>query len=548
MNEAMPLTVVREAFLGAMQESGLSQRFLAGMVNFCTLMPMRAIPFKVVCILGMNDGKYPRSRLPLDFDLMGAAGAYRPGDRSRREDDRYLFLEALLSAREKIYISYIGRNVRDNSVQMPSVLVGQLRDYLAAGWRQGDLPAGDDPGAGEAANLLAHLTCLHPLQPFSKAYFLPDRDPGLFTYAHEWREILDSQVAQPPETPLPGDILAPRIEGVLQLNDLIWFLKSPVQTFFNRRLKVYFDEIDITSEDQEPFGLDRLAPFNLGTRLLAAGLAAVPEASHEAVHEAAQQLRRSGCLPLNGFGDLAVAKLTEPVLRMIRYHHNLCNQWPDTAGAMEIRLSARNQGRIENSLSFTDLYLEDWLDGLRRTESGESGQYARWEFYCDTIMESGKISRLAALVGSWVKHLAGCAQGLSLTSYLVAPDGVAELRTLDQGCTEKWLDEIRVHWESGLIRPLPVTAKTALAYLAVMHSDDPKTGPEMKAQKAVDAARMAYQGNGFNSSGELGYSRYLARTYPDFAAVWQSDGIQFKQLATALYAPLLQAIRIHEIA
>jgi exodeoxyribonuclease V gamma subunit len=163
-------------------------------------------------------------------------------------------------------------------------------------------------------------------------------------------------------------------------------------------------------------------------------------------------------------------------------------------------------------------------------------------------MESGKISRLTSLVGSWVKHLAGCAQGLAFTSYLVAPDGVAELRTLDRCSAEKWLDEILAHWKSGLIQPLPVTAKTALAYLSVLHSDDPKIAPEMKAQKAVDAARMAYQGNGFNSSGELGYSRYLVRTYPDFAAVWQNDGNQFKQLATALYAPLIQAVRVHEIA
>ena len=98
------------------------------------------------------------------------------------------------------------------------------------------------------------------------------------------------------------------------------------------------------------------------------------------------------------------------------------------------------------------------------------------------------------------------------------------------------------------MQPLPVTAKTALAYLASLHSDHPTNTPEMKRQKAVDAARRAYQGDGFNSLGELGYSLYLARTYPDFNALWQADGNQFDHLATSLYAPLLQAIRVHEIA
>ncbi len=99
LEEPLPLSVVREHWLGQIDGNNLSQRFLAGAVNIATLMPMRAIPFRHVCLLGMNDGDYPRTQRPLDIDLMGHD--YRPGDRSRREDDRYLFLEALLSARER---------------------------------------------------------------------------------------------------------------------------------------------------------------------------------------------------------------------------------------------------------------------------------------------------------------------------------------------------------------------------------------------------------------------------------------------------------------
>ncbi|MEY6431612.1 exodeoxyribonuclease V subunit gamma, partial [Thioalkalicoccus limnaeus] len=126
-HEALPLDVVREALLARIDEPTLSQRFLAGAVNFATLMPMRAIPFRQIWLLGMNDGDYPRRHRPADFDLM--ADDERPGDRSRREDDRYLFLEALLSAREKLVISWVGRSVRDNAERPPSVLVGQLRDH-----------------------------------------------------------------------------------------------------------------------------------------------------------------------------------------------------------------------------------------------------------------------------------------------------------------------------------------------------------------------------------------------------------------------------------
>ncbi|WP_339807063.1 exodeoxyribonuclease V subunit gamma, partial [uncultured Marinobacter sp.] len=188
MTGVLPLNIVRDVLLEGLDEGGLNQRFLAGKVNFATLMPMRAIPFRRVCLLGMNDGDYPRSRPPVDFDLM--AQDYRPGDRSRREDDRYLFLEALLSAREQLYISWVGRSIRDDSERPPSVLVAQLRDHLNDVW---SLPQGDD----EVAQA---LTTRHPLQPFSRAYFPPDsrendsaqqvvRSGRLFTYDSEWRGV-----------------------------------------------------------------------------------------------------------------------------------------------------------------------------------------------------------------------------------------------------------------------------------------------------------------------------------------------------------------------
>ena len=75
-------------------------------------MPMRAIPFRTVCLLGLNDGDYPRQTLDMSYDLIQRFP--RCGDRSRRDDDRYLFLEALESARECLHLSYVGRSVHDN--------------------------------------------------------------------------------------------------------------------------------------------------------------------------------------------------------------------------------------------------------------------------------------------------------------------------------------------------------------------------------------------------------------------------------------------------
>lgn len=181
---------------------------------------------------------------------------YRPGDRSRREDDRYLLLEALLSARDQLYISWVGRSIRDNSERPASVLIGQLRDHLASGWR-----ALDTPGA-----LLEEMTQEHPLQPFSARYFHDD-DP-LFSYAREWQVL--HQAPQEQDTLVRLEPYAQDEPlSVAQLQD---FLRHPVRHFFSQRLKVFFEAMEAPLADEEPFVLDALQRYNLSDSLLEAAL------------------------------------------------------------------------------------------------------------------------------------------------------------------------------------------------------------------------------------------------------------------------------------
>jgi len=226
---------------------------------------MRAIPFRRVCLLGMNDGDYPRSRTPLDFDLMRRD--YRPGDRSRREDDRYLFLEAMLSARDHLHVSWIGRSVTDNTPRPPSVLVGQLRDHLKAGWRL----EGDEDNDGEA--LLDALTIEHRLQPFSPDYFPPrPEEATLYTYAHEWGK--PAQVR--PAAEANAEVLAPpERDEPLSIRELGEFLREPVRSFFRQRLRVAFESEDAASENHEPFEVDALQAWQLQGELIRAQLLAM---------------------------------------------------------------------------------------------------------------------------------------------------------------------------------------------------------------------------------------------------------------------------------
>jgi exodeoxyribonuclease V gamma subunit len=113
----------------AQEENGLG--FMTGGVTFCAMLPMRSIPFRVVALIGMNDGAFPRQSHPPGFDLI--AKNPRRGDRSLRDEDRYLFLESILSARDSLYLSYVGQSIRDNSEIPPSVLVSEFLDAIDKG-------------------------------------------------------------------------------------------------------------------------------------------------------------------------------------------------------------------------------------------------------------------------------------------------------------------------------------------------------------------------------------------------------------------------------
>ncbi|HHX35886.1 MAG TPA: exodeoxyribonuclease V subunit gamma [Gammaproteobacteria bacterium] len=497
LDEPLTLAVAREAWLSNVDTDHLSQRFLAGSVNFCTLMPMRAIPFRMVCLLGMNDGDYPRVQAPLDFDLMGSD--YRPGDRSRREDDRYLLLEALLSAREKLYVSWVGRSVRDNTDRPPSVLIAQLRDHLSSGWSM-----------AEDKSLLDSLTTVHPLQPFSQHYFSDNSEQAnLFTYAFEWSALHQAVIA---------DSAAPLANFVPDSNmtpeQLQRFLRDPVKYFFNERLKVHLDQLELEIFEDEPFALDGLQRFTLQYELLNAGQHAAPDAQLSEVLELhSEKLQRSGALPMRAFGEQLRTELIEPLLPQLEHYRALCKAWPheeDTARIIDIR-----QGGI---------HLEGWLGGLRTAELCEqpATEYARIELIAGKI-HRGKERSWHRLLRPWVQHVLINASGAATQTLIIAQESSIAFASLDAQnalqIVHTWLE----CWQSGLNQPIPVAFKTAMNFL--------KNQSESKA-------KTVYEGS-FQATGEVQQSAALARQFPSYAELIEDE--TFADWAQLLYGSLVSA-------
>ncbi|UOA10314.1 exodeoxyribonuclease V subunit gamma [Methylobacter sp. S3L5C] len=498
-DDTLPLNVVREAWLATVDEPNLQQRFLSDRINFCTLMPMRAIPFRLICLLGMNDGDYPRSQPAQSFDLMSQRGQYRPGDRSRRQDDHYLFLEALLSARQQLYISWIGRNIRDNSERPPSVLISQLRDALALGWQLEN----NEP------KLLKALTVEHPLQPFSKQYVAKNRDSRLFTYAREWFEP-SASVSLANATPA----VVYEKTLTLGLQSLGRFLKAPVKTFCNNTLKFGFDQETITSEDNEPFGFNKLESYVLRQNLLDALQSETPDNPDTFLEQQRTTMARQGKLPLGGFAHAAYADIADPVNQVWQRYQTLLTLWPKAIEARIIDLHFVLADDITVQLTGELINLRQNSDDLTQGLIHLTPQ--------TLLGNTGKI-KYPNLLAYWVQHLAGCAAGMNLQTLVMGSDCVIEIALLEQTAAFAQLNTLVTAWYLGMQAPLPVACKTAFAWLGA------------SPDNAMDIAKSTYQGDDW-TKGEVAYDAYLARFFPTFSHLNQTT-VQgdFKAWTQTLY-------------
>ncbi|HMK66122.1 MAG TPA: exodeoxyribonuclease V subunit gamma, partial [Thermodesulfobacteriota bacterium] len=234
-DQPVGLGIIRSHLATGLESEGFGFGFLSGGLTFCAMLPMRSIPFRIIALLGMNDDAYPRQTRPLGFDLMAQNPSL--GDRSRRLDDRYLFLETLLSAREKLHISYVGQSHQDNSSRPPSVLVSELLDAIAEGFK-----------------IPEEMIIKHHLQAFSPEYF--EKGGRLFSYSGDNLEgALGALNPIRKKKPfMPHALPDPDPEWkTIELSRLCSFFSHPARFLLNQRLGIYLGEEESLLTETEPF-------------------------------------------------------------------------------------------------------------------------------------------------------------------------------------------------------------------------------------------------------------------------------------------------------
>lgn len=407
----LPLDAILRELDALLAGQASAQAFAGGCATIAALQPGRPLPARVLCLVGMNDGAWPRPAPQPGFDLL--ARHPRPGDRNRRGEERHAFLEALLCAGDALVITFTGRDARSNAEQPPAAPLAELLDTLQ-----------DMTGSAAGDFVLAH-----PLQPFGTAY-RDGSDARLFSYDRE--HCLPG--LQPPGTFLAiggaKEDAAPE-EVLVELPQLQRFFANPARHFLRDRLGIHLEENEELLETHEPFVPDKLEEYRLREACFDLRGAGVADG------EIASLLQARGWLPHGVAGELACASAQAQADRLwLR-----ARPWreAETVPAIDIDFSA---GGVQ---------LVGRLDAV--TTGG---------LWC---VRPGSI-RARDRLRLWIFHLAlqVCAPaGIVRTSTLVARDDVLTLQPVD-GAAELLADLLAL-WRNGQHEALPFYPESAWAWL-----------------------------------------------------------------------------------
>lgn len=419
-------------------ESTFSERksvsgFLRGQITFCSILPMRSIPFKVIALLGMNEGEFPRIERNKTFDLL--AHSYRKGDRSARSDDRYQFLEILLSARDKLFISYVGQSIQQNKALAPSVVVVELLEILENHYQ------------------LVDLVVCHPLQPFSHQYF--DGESDFFSYSHNSLETAEALTIPPtnPGTWWQGEVVSDPTETI-EIQDFFAFFQNPQRYFVRKILSLGLIGIGPDTEERELFKLDGLDNYHADHLMI--------ESQLTGQSLTVDYFQAKGRWPLATPGYLLLAKKETEIAEFV-----------ESIRAKEMR------SRLD------DRYIEIELAGIRLVGT------------LSNLYESGSmIYRYANMKGkdymrAFLHHLI-INQVNPQPTWLLCKDRnrMFQPQTRDVSVLEKWLDI----YLAGQTQPSYFFVEPALAYVEQARKANKQVTPMEKArQQLMTAIQSGYE-------------------------------------------------------
>jgi exodeoxyribonuclease V gamma subunit len=458
------LAVVIEWLESSSSEQKNKSGFMDGQLTFCSMLPMRSIPFKMIALLGLNDGEFPKLGRSPSFDLMSSNSelpnrGYRIGDRSSRVDDRYQFLDLIMSARKSLYLSYVGQSLKSNTPIPPSVVVAELQ---------------------EVVELKSVVEAMHP---FSHRYFSSgDRGGSLRSYdqyAAKAGDALNSNCRKKQKWWRGGSLETSSTElnsqqgSLVELRDLLSFYRDPQKHFINRVVDLHYTDIQQSVESAEPFDIDGLEKYEIERVILNTLMRGEKGASRKSLAE--KILASGGWLS----GEIGAQKIEETLDSIELF----LVEWEKIdIGEQIAPLTVKHKivGESGSEIEITGL-----LDG----------QYERGVALIHYVKLKPKhyiAAWISYLLSNREVHLLGLSESKSAVHYRFGvPDGGEDAADFNR---EQELKTVLDIYQQGLQRPISLWVNAGWEYISKQ-----ERGDDVSLKAALTKLRRESLGEGFDA-------------------------------------------------
>ncbi len=477
--------------------------FRTGSLTMCTLVPMRSVPHRVVCLMGLDDGAFPRQPA-VDGDNILLRNPMT-GERDERSEDRQLLLDAILSARERLVITYAGADERTNATRPPAVPVGELLDTLEAAYRSAD-----------GGPLRGQLLTRHPLQPFDPANFAPGALGTAAPFSFDPTALAGARAMRAPRRQAAAYLsepLPPAPVGDLELVALRGFFEHPVRGFLRQRLGVTLPRNEEEASDRLPVKLGTLEKWQIGQRMLDARLSGVEPA------DCRQAEWRRGALPPGRLGTRVLDEVASEVEQIV----------------------AEAAGWRQGEARVLDLSLE--IEAGRRLTGTVGGVFGSSLVHTSFGQVNHKRRFRAWLM---LLLLAAGRREEEFAAIAVGRKGHVALGPVDGGRAAGHLRDLIGLYELGLREPLPIASKTSFEYAAARRRG---AAPD----EALKAALKGWEGSRYGNECDDAEHVHVYGIAPPFrtllAAVpqpgdggseWPDEPSRFGVLSRRWWDPMLE--------
>lgn len=480
------LETIRYYVKRLLTRSYLSHNFLSGGVTFCAMLPMRSIPFKIICLMGMDWYSFPRQDHSPGFDLIRKSP--RIGDRSIKNEDKYIFLEAILSARKKLYISYVGQSMTDNTRIPPSSVVSELIDYIKDGF---SLSNGKD--------IEDNIIIYEKQNSYAKEYF--SRDDKLINFSKEAFHIAKTLMEPAPyEPPFITETLEQLDESLKEIfiEDLINFYRNPSRYFMKYRLGIDLDEDYEQIKDKEPFYLSGLDSYQVNHEILKKRL------SGEKQEYIYTNIKSKGLIPHGIMGKTLIHKSINDVDALINKMREYAENWEEETVDVNLHINeVLIKGQIKNLFGRYHIHL----------------RYSRDNAY--------------DILRAWIIHIILNTYCENITTVLLkinpqqANQGIKEIRFSPPPYSQKILEDLLFKFIEGLKKPIRFFPESSYKYAKLLWD---KKSEQEALKKAI---QMFSPSDKHWSEGKDIYSRVCFKNT-------DALNIEFETLSQEIFFPMFR--------